>query len=521
MTLVTIDLGDVTGGHDPDDHVVIRAEAFRESQGGGITSTAEVVIPLVDGVGQAEVEPGPVVVAFRCRAVADTREKRGVVPDEGPVGIEEIIGGAFEYTPSVVNRGLDQIEGARENALAQVDAAVDAAILGTGGDTVRQMVGQRKIASYPSTEWAHSTPTGHRLPLGYTADGRLDAHARTIWGEDISGLYRSADDGSGVVHAMTTPQGQVLLSIRRDGVVDIPGLRMPPGTVGAFAVREKYRTTDGGFANVLADPTQITGWGSSSIDGMAPELSSQLQKVGVSYTARSKRGERAEHISARMGARPAVFEPREIPSSGSVGLRGVNITASANMLPFTGTLGGIHGSLSGSADAITFTRTTPGDPVTLTENTSFIPDLPHEVRGHTTILSVGKNNIYDDDAVNTVISITDQMVDYLTPLYPRVLVMGHFGNTNWGSSSPWASLTAINEYLADKYGELFIDHAGALASPEIWDRTGITPTADDLTAQAEHRLPPSLSSDHQHMNNAADTAIADICFERMQYLGWY
>ena len=126
MTLVTIDLGDVAGGHDPDDYVTIRAEAFREAVGGGITSTAEVKIPLVDGVGQAEVEPGPVVVSFRCQAVADTREKRGVVPETGPVGIEDVIGGAFEYTPPVVNRGLDLIEGARDEALGQVAGAVSA-----------------------------------------------------------------------------------------------------------------------------------------------------------------------------------------------------------------------------------------------------------------------------------------------------------------------------------------------------------------------------------------------------------
>lgn len=112
MTLVTVDLGDVAGGHDPDDHVVIRAEAFRESRGGGITSTAEVVIPLVDGVGQAEVEPGPVVVAFRCRAVADTREKRGIVPDTGPVGIEKVLENTFEYLPPVVNHALETIKGA-------------------------------------------------------------------------------------------------------------------------------------------------------------------------------------------------------------------------------------------------------------------------------------------------------------------------------------------------------------------------------------------------------------------------
>ena len=136
MTLVTIDLGDVAGGHHPDDHVIIRAEAFRESQGGGVTSTAEVVIPLVDGVGQAEVEPGPVVVAFRCRAVADTREKRGVVPESGPVGIEQVIYAAFTYTPPVVNRGLDLIEDALDDALADLVASAElvGAVLKEQGD---------------------------------------------------------------------------------------------------------------------------------------------------------------------------------------------------------------------------------------------------------------------------------------------------------------------------------------------------------------------------------------------------
>ena len=120
MTLVTIDLGDVAGGHDPDDHVIIRAEAFRESPGGGVTSTAEVKIPLVDGVGQAEVEPGPVVVSFRCRAVADTREKRGVVPASGTVGIEKVLENAFEYLPPVVNDALETIQGAVAAAVEDI-----------------------------------------------------------------------------------------------------------------------------------------------------------------------------------------------------------------------------------------------------------------------------------------------------------------------------------------------------------------------------------------------------------------
>ena len=128
MTLVTIDLGDVSGGHHPDDYVIIRAENFREAMGGGVTSTAEVTIPLVDGVGQAEVEPGPVVVSFRCQAVADTREKRGVVPETGPVSMEQVLYGSFIYTPPVVTAGLAQIINARDEAVQAVEGEFDEAM---------------------------------------------------------------------------------------------------------------------------------------------------------------------------------------------------------------------------------------------------------------------------------------------------------------------------------------------------------------------------------------------------------
>lgn len=119
MTLVNINIKNIASETYPDDLVIFRSPTFRESPSGGITSTAETAVPLVKGIGSKELTPGPVVVVFQCRGISDTRPKSGTVPDAGPVSIEDVIAGAFEYTPEVVNNALETIKGA---VAAEVDA---------------------------------------------------------------------------------------------------------------------------------------------------------------------------------------------------------------------------------------------------------------------------------------------------------------------------------------------------------------------------------------------------------------
>lgn len=119
MTLVNIDIKNVASETHPDDRVVFSSPTLREAPGGGITSTAETVVPLVDGVGEIELVPGPVNATFQCRGISDTRPKSGTVPDVGPVGIEDVIGESFTYTPPIVNEALETIKGA---VAAEVDA---------------------------------------------------------------------------------------------------------------------------------------------------------------------------------------------------------------------------------------------------------------------------------------------------------------------------------------------------------------------------------------------------------------
>ena len=377
------------------------------------------------------------------------------------------------------------------------------------------------------TEWAHAAGDGSRLPLGYTPEGRLDDFARKVWSEDVVGLHEVPYDRQ-YVRAYTTPEGHMLAAIHRDGTVEIPQLKanIPTRPDGEnISIREKYRHTDGTLAPVMADTAHIAGWGSSSMEGMTSAITGALSGLPTTYHNFAKGGEWIEHNAARMGAIPALVEPVVIPASGSVAVTVGNVPANANMRPFTGHLSGVHGTLSSTTTDFTFTRTTPGDPITLSGTTEFIPDIDPDVLNHTTILQLGKNNFVVPTVVEDVSRISSTMLAYLRPLMPRVLILGHHANANWGTeaySYMRDRLARVNDNMRALAGDdHFIDVHRIVTGDEIWTRTGITPTAEDLEAQSLGILAPSLRVDGAHFNGATNQALADIIRERIDYLNWY
>ncbi|ATW62937.1 tail spike protein [Corynebacterium phage phi674] len=137
MTLVKIDIRNVASETHPDDRVLLRSATLREASGGGLISTAETSITLVDGVGEVELAPGSVVVNFQCRGISDTRAKSGTVPDEGTVDIAEVIEEGLTFTPPVVNRALDLIRSERDHLLTDMETTVSEAVEGELGTAVR------------------------------------------------------------------------------------------------------------------------------------------------------------------------------------------------------------------------------------------------------------------------------------------------------------------------------------------------------------------------------------------------
>ena len=362
--------------------------------------------------------------------------------------------------------------------------------------------------------FAHVTEQGHRLPLGYTSDGRLDQLARRVWAEDVTGTYEVAD--SEYVHAVATGDMHLLLGVKADGTIEIPGLKQSVNEPAS-----KWIHPDGGYYPTSVDTSTVVSWGSSSVAAMAGDFANSFSRRGITHVGRARGGEKIEHIAARMGAVKSLVYPVTIPATGGVNIVSRNVVAQNLFLAHTGWLGGVHGTLSHASGHTRFTRTNAGEEVTLTSMTEFIPDEGLALRDKLVILSVGKNDMGERGAVERVLDYTDRMVKFLTPLTPCVIVMGHFmdQDTEIGGAE-CQQIMAVNSALAARYGESYFDHAAALAGPEIWDRTGITPTSEDLAQQDNLRLPPSLAKDNQHQNDATNTAVAEMVAELADRLGW-
>lgn len=453
------------------------------------------------------------------RGPAGPQGAPGPTGPTGPTGSLDLIDESVQTTIDTV--AIPAIEGARDEALGQVEGAVESAIIGTGGETVRRMVGITEVTPTPGTTWAHVTEDGARLPLGYDSDGHLDDHARAVWREEVNHI-RNVPEDLDIAHAVTTDTGHLLISIQRDGTVEIPGLAVPQQAPPQMVASETYWHPDGTLAPVQARRDLIVGWGASGLEGMLPELTAEFSDLPVTYVNHAKGGESVQHHAMRMGSRPAMIEPVTIPATGPVNVRASNTLPSNQMRPFTGWLAGVRGTMSVTSNQLIFTRTTGGEEVILTEDTKFLPDIDPIYRDATAIFLPGENNLPRNE-VDLVKEVTEGMLKYLRPLMPRILVMGLKGNLDFTVDDVrWDRMHQINDFLIDLVGpDHYIDRQAILTGPEIWDLTGLTPTVEDLEYQAAGKMPPSVAADTLHLNNIGDAAIAKVVRARMHTLGWY
>lgn len=90
MTVVRISLVDLGSAPSRGDYVTVWSPAFRGS-GERLVSTAVVRVPLYDGVGQIDLQPGPARIRFHCRDLHGEYEI--TVPQSGAVSLGTILGG--------------------------------------------------------------------------------------------------------------------------------------------------------------------------------------------------------------------------------------------------------------------------------------------------------------------------------------------------------------------------------------------------------------------------------------------
>lgn len=368
--------------------------------------------------------------------------------------------------------------------------------------------------------WRHSTDQGQMLALGYAADGHLDSFAKKIFKEDAALLHEYGRHPV-YAYAITTPANEILLGFRWDGGIDAPGLG---ASALGLVLDTSFPVGGAGVRPALPALSQWVTIGSSSSQHFGAAIATEVAGLGVDLAQMGKAGEWIEHIEARWGSDPAQLTVAggSIPPSGSIEVFSSNVPPSANMKPFTGWLQGVHGTLSSTATAFSFSRTTAGDPAVVSGQATFIPELPISRRSGLLINDSGKNNLSTAGSTQRVISGTRRMLEHLAPLSKRFVVIDHFVNWNVTPSSIQAQqVREVNESYYAEYGQACIRRSDYLASTDIWEDTGITPTGEDLRCQAERLLPPSLSKDAAHMSDAAHLAFYRHVFvPQLTAFGW-
>ena len=90
MTVVRISLVDLGSAPSRGDYLTVWSPAFRGS-GERLVSTAVVRVPLTNGVGEIDLQPGPAHIRFHCRDLHG--EYAVTIPQSGPVSLGTILGG--------------------------------------------------------------------------------------------------------------------------------------------------------------------------------------------------------------------------------------------------------------------------------------------------------------------------------------------------------------------------------------------------------------------------------------------
>lgn len=159
MRTLTIDVKDVGGTASIGDSVVIRSPAVRASETSGrLVSPTPIVVALNNGVGEAQVEPGPLLVQFRCRNVSNTEPIEATVPaGTGRITLRELIEQHIKYEPAVI-RGAQKAE---RDAKESADRASGSASSAGSNATRAEKAARSAEGSASTASGAASTASQH------------------------------------------------------------------------------------------------------------------------------------------------------------------------------------------------------------------------------------------------------------------------------------------------------------------------------------------------------------------------
>jgi hypothetical protein len=267
---------------------------------------------------------------------------------------------------------------------------------------------------------------------------------------------------------------------------------------------------------------------SLTADGYAKFLATYLT---VPVTNRGKSGDTSNDVLLRAGVIRLYAVPvgGSIPTSGTVALDtfGRRLTTRDNRA-IAVVWKGVPGTLTHTTgEAWTFTRTTAGTAVPVTEATPFLSTQLAPV-GATQVFWFGTNDAWfggfqpDTDLLSHIAGNYARAADsVLADSERHVLLFGMVTTRSTVKGDPLDVLVAaVNQRVAARDPHLFLPVQEYMVRQCMADM-GLTPTQADTTAAAAGLIPPQLYEDDLHFTQAAQTAIAQyLVAPALKARGW-
>lgn len=246
-------------------------------------------------------------------------------------------------------------------------------------------------------------------------------------------------------------------------------------------------------------------------------------------------GENTINIASRQGGLPNIVKPFTIPANASKveieltniygDSTGILLQGGSALDPTTGkyvmtaqinpcSINGVEGTLTYENGKYYFSRSENGESVIVSRPTPLITYAMKSMRDNINIIWIGTNGGFTTSA--ELIECIEAMIDYMSPINKKYIVIG----VHHLVSTVTETFETIEKNMSIHFGRHFINQRKYMLEYGLSDAR-ITPTAEDITAISQGKIPPSLLYGDVHYNDKGYNIIATLASERGKELGYW
>ncbi len=175
-------------------------------------------------------------------------------------------------------------------------------------------------------------------------------------------------------------------------------------------------------------------------------------------------------------------------------------------------IAGVRGRLNRSGGGYYFTRSESGDTIAVEGGSRLITaGMARADRDDVLVIFTGTNDSPDRHSISEVIKYQRGILEYTG--CEKYVVIG------MTCRRVMPDIEKVNEILADEYGEHFLDVRQFMLNGGL-EYEGLAATSRDRADISKGEIPSSLRIDYVHGNKYFYDIIANMLYEKLQYLGY-